>query len=91
MNQSSLGFKIGKHFLSVEDEHQKRHWTDSLKKVFVFAPKKEITIEKENKTDSEFRKPEVKQRSTSNLRENNFSFTLRRNLLKPKQNNIDYT
>lgn len=88
-SQNLPGFKVGKHILLVDDEHQKRHWIDSLKRVFIFSPKENETIvtEKENKTN--FQKVDLKKRSKLMIRENNFSFTLRRNLLRPKLNIID--
>lgn len=85
-SQNSSGFKVGKHNLYVDDEHQKRHWIDALKRVFRFSSNEaENAIEKEN--ENHFQKVDLKKRTKEMVRENNFSFTLRRNLLRPKLNN----
>jgi hypothetical protein len=96
-SKTAASFKIGEHILMSDDEHHRRHWLDSFKRLSM--PRFE-TRRKQNNAKSEKGKenePEVpdciktgfNRRSKNVVRDGYFTISLRKTLLRHTRNSID--
>ncbi|XP_015190810.1 PREDICTED: rho guanine nucleotide exchange factor 3-like [Polistes dominula] len=88
-NCIDFGFKIGDYFLISEDKHGKRHWTDACNKIINSLNTKE-NKGNENKSNLILQTPNRSIRKSGNSTDENFTFSLKRNILKQKQNSISF-
>ncbi|XP_014614405.1 PREDICTED: rho guanine nucleotide exchange factor 3-like isoform X3 [Polistes canadensis] len=88
-NCTDFGFKIGDYFLISEDKHGKRHWTDACNKIINSLNTKENNGN-ENKLNLIMQTPNRSIRKSGNSKDENFTFPLKKNVLKQKQNSISF-
>ncbi|KAF7401700.1 hypothetical protein HZH68_007520 [Vespula germanica] len=88
-NCTDFGFKIGDYFLVSEDKHGKRHWTDACNKIINSLNTKENNGN-ENKPNLILPTPNRSIRKSGNSTYENFTFSLKKNILKQKQNSISF-
>ncbi|KAI4493836.1 hypothetical protein M0804_002012 [Polistes exclamans] len=88
-NCTDFGFKIGDYFLISEDKHGKRHWTDACNKIINSLNTKENNGN-ENKLNLIMQTPNQSIRKSGNSKDENFTFPLKKNVLKQKQNSISF-
>lgn len=88
-NYMDFGFKIGDHYFISEDKHGKRHWTDALNKIITSLCTNENN-EKENKQDLILPSTNRSIRKLENNTYENFTFSLKKNILRQKHNSISF-
>ncbi|KAK2588641.1 hypothetical protein KPH14_006407 [Odynerus spinipes] len=88
-NYMDFGFKIGDYFFMSEDKHGKRHWTDALNKIITAVHANENN-EKENKRNLTVPVSNRSIRKSGNSTYENFTLSLKKNVLKQKHNSISF-
>ncbi|XP_058805491.1 rho guanine nucleotide exchange factor 3-like [Phymastichus coffea] len=98
-NKSVASFKIGEHVLISDDEHHRRHWLDSFKRLSTprfESRRKQIVAKNEKGKENEpevpdFIKTEFSRRSKNSIKDGYFTISLRKTLLRHTRNSIDNT
>ncbi|XP_001605987.1 neuroepithelial cell-transforming gene 1 protein [Nasonia vitripennis] len=99
-NKSVASFKIGEYILMSEDEHHRRHWLDSFKRLSTprFESRRKQNTAKNTEKGKENEpevpdciKTELSRRSKNGIRDGYFTISLRKTLLRQTRNSIDNT
>lgn len=98
-SKTVASFKIGEHILISDDEHHRRHWLDSFKRLSTprsESRRKSSTAKNEKGKENEPEVPdciksEFSRRAKNGIKDGYFTISLRKTLLRHTRNSIDNT